>query len=193
MYKNWEKIAEKYALMFELWSEQYMNDIGVFAVYLSKGALGYKRALLSFSPLLNEQRLGADKHVTFITTALSCVQKEFSGNVAIIGDHCNTKKAKSDKLGLHLTVCASHRFKLAVQDIIKCYDPILTKVQSIMKQLMIKNGAAPRTLTNLRRSFKTETRWSSRFAMLVPFQELKEDLQHFGVDKIDTPLPDAVE
>lgn len=62
--------------MFDGWSERDTHYIGMFAVYPAKGSLGYKRALLSFSPLLNEHHLDAEEHVQFITTVLSWFEKD---------------------------------------------------------------------------------------------------------------------
>lgn len=97
-------------------------------------------------------------------------------------------------MNVPLIRCASHRFNLAVQDVMKSYVPIITKIQSIMIELLtLQNAAKFRTLTNLRARLNNETRWSPTYAILGSFPDLMEHLPLLGVDEIDKLLPNAVE
>lgn len=71
--------------------------------------------------------------------------------------------------------CHSHRFNLAVSEIMAGYDTVIEHVHFLMKNLSFQIPSAKfRKLTLLRRKLKNNTRWSSTHDML----RLYVDIHH---------------
>ena len=69
--------------------------------------------------------------------------------------------------------CASHRLNLAVNKYLQPFEPMLSKIHSIMLKLKsLKRSANLRKKTPLRPILRNKTRWSSTFEMLKRFKEL---------------------
>ena len=80
----------------------------------------------------------------------------------------------------------SHRFNLAVQDILKQHDALLTKERNTMKKLRFPLAAAKlRKITHLRAKFDNVTRWSSAVQMLDRYLKLKDYIEQLEIDELD--------
>ena len=73
----------------------------------------------NFSSLLDETILSAQNHVDFIVETISLYDKTQNDFLVLICDNCETTKAVSDILKLPMVGCPSHRFNLAVNDILE--------------------------------------------------------------------------
>lgn len=80
--------------------------------------------------------------------------------------------------------CHSHRFNLAVYNILANYATIIEKIHLLMKNMSFQIDAAIFcTLTHLRLKVRSDTHWSSNFEMMQPYIKLR----HF-VAGIDLPI-----
>lgn len=64
-----------------------------------------------------EDTKNAEEHVSFAKFVLSEFGKSFANVVNEIGNNCVTNKAFCSRAGISFIVCASHRFNLAVKDL----------------------------------------------------------------------------
>eukprot|EP00171_Calliarthron_tuberculosum_P002604 IDg2604t1 len=86
--------------------------------------------------------------------------------------------------------CASHRFNLAVQDILSSYEDVLSLVHNLMLKLRNLIAAAKlRNLTHLRPKMRNVTWWSSSYEMLRRYQRLREFLPMLHLDSVDELTP----
>ena len=192
-----ELLPEKFCLVFDGWSSS--DKTGIFATFPSstKGAKflanpscsAYVKVLLTFSPMGDEDSLNANEHYEFTSYILSLYEKDWSNVVCLVGDNCPTNKAFATKANARFIGCASHRFNLAVKDMLEEYEPLTTQVYFLMKKLKnIIPSAKLRKLTPLRPKCANVTRWSSTYEMLLRYTQLKEFLPSLHLDEVDDLL-----
>jgi len=145
-------LPQKFAVVFDGWSEDSTHFIGIFAVFISDEAEAaerkIKRHLLAFTPLLDETDLSANSQSALIVDTLEIYGRNMSNVVCIIGDNCSTNKSVANKLDVPLVGCASHRFNLAVNYYLQDFESELEKVSQISRKLRtIKNSAQLRKKT----------------------------------------------
>ena len=122
-----DDLPEKFAIIFDGWSEDSTHFIGIFAVFSSAKDIT-KQHLLAFTPLLDETDLSAHSQSALIIDTLELYEKDISNVVCIIGDNCSTNKSVANILGVPLVGCSSHRFNLAVNFFLKDFENVLDKV-----------------------------------------------------------------
>lgn len=64
-------LSENYALVFDGWTSNDTHFMDIFESYPSDKANVYFNVLLYFSPIDNEEELGAEKHFRFTTFVMS--------------------------------------------------------------------------------------------------------------------------
>lgn len=107
----------------------------------------------------NEETQNANEHYEFILFVLSVYGKTMQNVVAVVGDNCNTNRAMSRRIGPIFVGCYSHRFNLAVRDLLSKYKKVTSKVQQVMKKLSYSIPAAQlRKLTPLKAVQANDTR-----------------------------------
>ena len=84
--------------------------------------------LRAFSPHNNECSLSGSEHVDFFEYVLDLFGKSFNNVLCIISDNCSTNKSIENILRLPLVGGASHRFNLAMQDILKEEEPLIARI-----------------------------------------------------------------
>lgn len=179
-------LPNKFAIVFDGWTAGTTHYLGVFASFTAHNENGYSTRLLGFSPMGDETTLDADEHVGYLSYVLELFGYSFENVVALIGDNCNTNKSIANKLSLPLIGCASHRFNLAVQDILSEHETLLFKVHALMKKLRTPLMAARLAKqTPLNAKTQNVTRWSSSFDMLRRYNELREFLHHLNSTELD--------
>ena len=95
-------------------------------------------------------------------------------------------KAIANRACVPLIGCASHRFNLAVQDLLSEEEAALSKVNHLMVKLgTLLLGAKLRKLTPLRPKTRNMTRWSSSFEMILRYVRLREFLPKLDSSEID--------
>ena len=150
------------------------------AVPLSLLSRGYDTILLSFSPLLNEEKLGSREHFDLIGYVLSLYNKSLENVVALIEDNAETNKCLATQIDKPFIGCASHRLSLGIKDYLARYDTILAKINGPMGKLKsVKFSAKLRKYTDLRPVQQNETRWSSIAEMVERYLSIKDYLVHF--------------
>ena len=188
-------LPDTFCLVFDGWtSKDNTHYMGMFATYASKEPNGYSKILLTFSPMGEEESLGAQEHFEFATFVLELYGKTWTNVASLIGDNCPSNKAFANKARKPLVGCASHRFNLAVKDMLEDYTNLTTKVYHLMKKLRnIIHSAKLRKMTPLRPKCGNVTRWSSTFVMMERYMKLKEFLPQLCLDDVDDLLPTARE
>ncbi|KAG6949354.1 hypothetical protein JG688_00014662, partial [Phytophthora aleatoria] len=130
--------------------------------------------LLAFSPVDDEEDLGAQSLFDLIADTLSRFQRPWESVLFMVGDNCSVNQYIGRRIGaIPLIGCARHRFNLAMNDFLAPDKPLLTRVHAVMKRLTtIKCRAMLRKLTHLAPVMRNATRWSSVYAMVKRYTEL---------------------
>lgn len=184
-----DELPDKFSIIFDGWSSLGSHFVSIFASFPFENSLGYKVVLLAVSPMENEDSLSSAEHLDFLKYTLSIYGKSIENVVAMVGDNENTNKAFARLAGCPFIGCASHRFNLAMKDIISEYRDEITKVNDLMKKLSYQIPAAKlRRFTHLKAKISNETRWSSTYNMLKRYIEIKEYLPQLELPEIDELL-----
>ncbi|KAG6964544.1 hypothetical protein JG688_00007654, partial [Phytophthora aleatoria] len=85
--------------------------------------------LLAFCPLGDEEYLETQSLFDLIANTLSTFKKPWESVHFMIGDNCSVSQAIGQKFGA-LPSIGSHRFQLAVNDVLANEETILAKFQS---------------------------------------------------------------
>jgi hypothetical protein len=109
----------------------------VFALWPDPNEVnGYGRAMLSFAPLQDEERLDADSRKESIYEILWFYGKEFSNVACIIGDNCSTNCSFAKNLGVKI--------------VLQSYSWIIDRIHAVMAALrLLKAREALRKYTTL--------------------------------------------
>jgi len=180
------QLPDRIALVFDGWSSNDTHFVAVYATYSSESELGYNSVLLAFSPFEDESSQDAIHHLDFTKWVLSNYGKSFANVIALIGDNCATNRRFATLAKTNFVGCASHRFNLAVKDMIEESNDIVQKIHDLMKKLRTPIAAAKlRKLTYLKAKTLNATRWSSCSEMFKRYQELKEFIGKVEIEDID--------
>ena len=187
-----EKIAKilppKFAFVFDGWSTNSTNYLAIFATFPTRNSRIYDKRLLTFSPMGDESSLDTNEHFQFLSFVLGIYHKSWTNVLCLIGDNVNTNKALSNRVGLAFIGCASHRFNLAMRDLLFQDEALIVKVTTIMKKLRgLLFAARLKKVIPLRPKVRNVTRWSSTFEMLARYSEIREHLS--GLDSIEIDPP----
>jgi hypothetical protein len=111
--------------------------------------------------------------------------KSMDNVIFFVTNNCNTNKSIARITSKLLIGCASHRLNLAAKAFYQEFESILENINSIMKKLnTLKRAARLRLLTDLEPVTRNSTRWSSTFAMVKRFIEIKEYIDFNDVELI---------
>ncbi len=122
------------------WGSEYY--CAVFATFPFNYKQGYKAALLTLSPLVNEGSQNADSHIEVLKFVLDLFWKTFENAAALVEDNCPTNKAFATQTGRNFVCSSSHGFNLAVRDITSDHAQEIAKVHALMKTLRTDIAAA---------------------------------------------------
>jgi hypothetical protein len=183
-------LPDKFALVFDGWTLSNTHFLAVFSTFPdSKSITGYKKVLLSFSPLTNEQSLNADSHIAFFEFILDLYGKWWNNVVALIGDNCSTNHSFAGKCKTYFIGCASHRFNLAMKSHLEKHEEMLKQVNGIMISLKgLIPSAKLRSHTDLKPHCRNQTRWSSTYQMLNRYTQIRDFLPLLEIDELDEKL-----
>lgn len=183
-------LPEKFALMLDGWSTTNTHYIGIMAIFRSENTNGYSSVLLGLSPLENEETQCANEHYDLLNYVLGIYGKGVANVVALIGDNCATNRSLSRLFSCSFVGCASHRFNLAVKDLLLPHKDIILKVAEMMKKLRAPlKRAILRKFTDLTPIVCNVTRWSSTYDMLKRFLELRDVLPQLHIAELDDLMP----
>eukprot|EP00475_Leptophrys_vorax_P022829 TRINITY_DN3105_c0_g1_i5.p1 TRINITY_DN3105_c0_g1~~TRINITY_DN3105_c0_g1_i5.p1 ORF type:complete len:360 (-),score=104.60 TRINITY_DN3105_c0_g1_i5:462-1541(-) len=146
----------------------------MFAIYLKADEV--RKALLAFSPLLDESDLSAESYKDWIEAMLQFYGATTDKNMLYLSrDNCSVNRCLATRLNLPLVGCYSHRFQLAVKEYLKDYEILLTDINSIMKHYStIKAAGELRKQTDLVAKKRCVTRWSGDYLMVKRYFALEE-------------------
>ena len=177
--------------MFDGWSGGDTHYTAVFAAYPADNECGFKKFLLAISPMGDEDSLDASQHYEYVKYVLEVHGKKFENVVAIVGDNTATNKSFARRVGPFFQGCYSHRYNLAMKDIISSYSFVIDKVHELMKKLKYQIPAAKlRSLTHLTAQTANETRWSSTYHMIRRYDEIRDHLPALNLPEINELLLD---
>lgn len=189
-----KRLPAKFALVFDGWSHGDTHFVGIYATFMDEAKECFDKVLLALSPLEDETDLGAVEHKRMLEWVLSVFGKDLSNVVALIGDNVSTNKALALLVGCGFVGCASHRFNLAVKDLIGQEWALVEVVQKVMLKLRNLIPAAKlRRHTPLKPLLNNVTRWSSTHSMLRRYQQLRDFVPSIGDDGITILLPSNAE
>ncbi|KAG7374131.1 hypothetical protein IV203_013226 [Nitzschia inconspicua] len=192
--------AGNYALVHDGWTcdGTSIHYIAIFASYIEPGEPGkeqYKEVLLGISPPITQSNLGADSHIELLQDTINKFGLLKEDLICLVGDNCNCNKAISDRWGVPMVGCASHRLALAVDHWIESTpglaDAIAATAKLMSKASGVRISARLRNLTEeahgktLAPKKKNETRWTSTYTMLERWFRIKdqsakvEDLEEY--------------
>ena len=141
-------------------------------------------------PCDDEDSLTAKSLQEYLTFTLSVFNKDWTNVSALIGDNCATNKAVANSTGVGFIGCASHRFNLAVQDILVQHDDIITIVNDLMKKLRnLVPAAKLRQFTPLAAKTRNDTRWSSTYQMISRYFEIRSMIRQIDLPEVRLLLP----
>ncbi|RHY02571.1 hypothetical protein DYB25_011635 [Aphanomyces astaci] len=142
-----------------------------------------KTPMLAFAPMLDEGDHSAAQHVAFIEATLELYSKTLDVITFVIGDNCSVNQRMAGLLNVPLVGCVSLRFNLAVQRMMEEHKSLLDRIHCVMLPTVsccelhsVKNRSALRLLTPLAPKLRNDTRWSSTYAMVARFFEIKDHL-----------------
>lgn len=166
-------LPSKFAIVIDGWTSHSTHFVGMFATFPSENTNGYEKFLLAFSPMGTEMEFTAIEHYNFIEYVLSVYKKTLENVVAIIADNCDTNKALANLCLVPMIGCASHRYNLAVKDVLVEHSDLIDKINTIMGKLKnLKLAGQLRKYTELVPIQKNVTRWSSTANMVFRYLKL---------------------
>ncbi|GAB1602785.1 hypothetical protein Ahia01_000558600 [Argonauta hians] len=177
-----KELPGKFALIIDGWSKKSNHFVGLFASYPWSDKKGYRSALLSFLPLINETLTASDL-VDFISYTLSLYGKSFENVVAIICDNAEVNKSITKLSDIPLVVCASHKFNLAVSAYLENEKLLLDKINNLMGKLKsFKLADKLREMTTIKPIQRDISRWSTTYDMVERFIQIEFFLESFKDD-----------
>lgn len=189
--KIMDMLPERFAIVFDGWSGGGTHYVGFFATYPAENELGFRKHLLGLSPMGDEDSLDASEHYDYVEYVLGVHGKKFNNVVAIICDNTSTNKAFVRRVGSFFLGCHSHRFNLAMTDILSGYSDAIDKVHELMKRLRYQIPAAKlRRLTHLTALTANKTRWSSTYMMVKRYFYIKEHIKAIYIPDVKELLLD---
>ena len=132
-----DDLPSKFAIILDGWSDSATSThfVGFYAHYQKLGTKEAHRALLAFSPLIDETDFSAQSHVDFIIATLNVLGMAENDLQFLVGDNCSTNLRIAEILNLPIIGCGSHRFNLAVHKILESNEFLLKRVNELMKRL----------------------------------------------------------
>lgn len=182
-------LPEKFAVVFDGWSGGDTHYVSIFATFPSEHTMGYDSVLLGCSPMGDEDSLDATEHYRFVEEVLKIFGKSWDNVAALVGDNCSTNRCFTRRVGPLFVGCYSHRYNLAMKDVISLSLPEVGHVRELMRKLSYQIPAARlRRLTHLKAKIDNDTRWSSTYEMLKRYIDIKDVLPELGMPEIDDLL-----
>lgn len=114
----------------------------MFALLFFKDLCRYGSALLRFSQYQEESPMNVPSHVEFFKFDVSVFDKNMENVMCPVNDNCDNSKAAENMLGKPSIGCRSHRFNVAVLDILQNYSDIIDTVHGLILKLQNLDRAA---------------------------------------------------
>lgn len=182
-------LPEQFALVYDGWSLHGTHYLCIFATYPSTNKYGFQRLFLAFSPFEDETKLTAEEHENFVHYILENYGKGWDNVVCLMADNCSTNQAFANRVQKRMVGCHSHRFNIALQDLLKPYTGVVDKINNLMQKLKFSIPAAKlRKYTPLVAKTKNSTRWSSTYEMIDRYRKIMPFLKKLDIENFDALL-----
>lgn len=113
-------------------------------------------------------------------------EKSWENIICFIGDNCAVSQSLANKTKKQMVGCQSHRFNLALQDILRDHEDVLEKVNKVMSKLKDPVPAGKlRKHTPLVAKTRNVTRWGSTFIMLERYCAIKDYIPKLDLKDIE--------
>ncbi len=113
-----QELLDIFAIVLDRWTANSSRYLCMFATYTdSTQNLGYSSALLGMSTFEIEDSQRTNAHHGYLTFVLETFNRSVSNVAAIIGDNCNFNHSLANKMNVGFMGCSSHRYNLAIKDI----------------------------------------------------------------------------
>jgi hypothetical protein len=190
-------LPTKFGLIFDGWSSGTTHYVAVYAVFPDSTGKR-EQVMLVMQPLPDESNQTADNHADLIRFTLESYSKSMQNVLFICGDNCNTNKKLATDLHVPLIGCCSHLFNLAVENYITANFGVLVDLVGTLSGKLRNRKAAGKLRQlgcTLQPICRNATRWSSAFAMIKRYRDIKVYVNATNfpdlVDIIPTPSAEA--
>ncbi len=174
-----------FSVIFDGWTNGDSHYVAIYAPFSSDNKSGCKLVLLAFSLFENETSQGASDHREFITLVLELYVKPVDNLVALVGDNCYTKRTLASSKVVGFVGCASHRYNLAMKDLLHPLQKMLDKFRDIMSKFRYPiHTAKLRQYTNLKPKLPVFTLWSSAIEMIVRHTQIREFFPKVEIESV---------
>lgn len=133
--KNSESLSNQFCFVYDEWSNNNTHHVSVFAIYHSNNDLWYTCNLLGFGPFEDETSSGSQELYNYLSFTLSVYEKMWDNVTAVVCDIFTVNERLASKLNCGFVGYSTHRFNLAVCNIINKEKDLLDKENAIMKSL----------------------------------------------------------
>lgn len=113
--------------------------------------------------------------------------------VAITADSCAENKRRASTLGVRFVACASHRFNLAVPDVVHEHHEVVDRFKSVMCKFYLTTRAKLHQFTERRPLGCNETKWSSVNTILSRYIQIRNFVKQLDMSQIDNLVLDRRE
>jgi hypothetical protein len=168
----------KFGLITDGWDDgNGTHYFAVFCVFKKSTSPDATTLLLAMTPPIDETNFTAENIANTIDEIIQSYEKTRDDILFLVADNTNTMPALARRLGCPMIGCASHKLNLAVKRSLSALDPIIDKIDEIMKKMKtIKLRGLLRTITDIAPESRNRTRWSSTYKMVMKYQKLREVL-----------------
>ena len=164
------EMPQKTGFIFDGWSIDVAHYVAIFASYYRNEK--HLTPLLAF--LLFWMKNTCMPRATLILLKIHSIYNKSVRDLLFVTSHnANTNKAIASPLGVPMIACASHCFNIAVNASLKETEPILHKINEVMKKhRTLKEESKVHKKIHLVPKLRNKTRWSCTSNMLQRYLEL---------------------
>lgn len=163
-----QKLPNKFGLILDGWTQDSEERVAVFACFGDPSGTSRTPILAIVHPQSEDSYMG------FVSDLLEMNGKTLDNVSYLVGENTPMNRELADLMGVAFIGCANQRFNLAVEEYLKDFEPLLVKVNTLMKTLAsFKHVRKLRESTFLEPVWRYGTHWSSTHAMLKRLFELK--------------------
>ncbi len=134
-------MPKTFSIVFYGWIICDSHFISVYAVLPKNTENGFKGVLVALSPLEDETKQDANEHYEFLKFVLGTFSQSLSNVAALIGYNCSSNLSLAAMCKVLFIECASHRFNLAVNVIIKTHQRSVKQVHAVMNKIRFSVSA----------------------------------------------------
>lgn len=126
-------LPQRFAKDFVSWKDGGTHYVSIFSNFPAKRSWGCDTAFVVTAFMEGKNYLSAEEHYKYLKFVLFVYNRTPENAVALIGNNIHSSWEFDKQLGPIFVVCHSHRFKLAVMDIMAGYDKVIKRVHSFTK------------------------------------------------------------